>query len=287
MPADRAPRATRSLNRRELISLTGATAALLAAAGERAAVAQAGVASPKAPGRIVRIDAKPEPISIDIARTVVIVVDMTNDFGSKGGMFDRAGIDIAPIQRVVRPTARVLAAARRAGIQVLYLSMAYQPDLSDVGPVGSPNWRVHKQFLQVGSKVEAPDGTQTRILIRDTWGTRVLSDLRPQPGEPVIYKTRYSGFYETELDEKLQALSARYLVMTGCTTSVCVESTLRDAMFRDYSPVLLADCSAEPMGYKLPRSNHEASLLVIETLLGWVCGSERFITALEAPASPA
>jgi ureidoacrylate peracid hydrolase len=260
---------------------------LVGASGGRAAAAQVGAASHKTPGRIVRIDAKPEPISIDIARTAVIVIDMTNDFGSKGGGFDRAGIDIAPIQRVVIPTARVLAAARRTGIKVIYLSMAYRPDLSDVGPPESPNWRVHMKFMHVGSKVRAPDGTETRILIRDTWGTRVVSELQPEPGEPVIYKTRYSGFYETELDHELQALGARYLVLTGCTTSVCVESTLRDAMFRNYSPVLLADCSAEPIGYKLPRSNHEASLLVIETLLGWVSGSERFITALEAPASPA
>ena len=282
-------RPTRSLNRRELISLTGATAAaaLIGAAGDRAAAAQAGAVSRKTPGRIVRVDAKPEPISIDIAKAAVIVIDMTNDFGSKGGMFDRAGIDIAPIQRAVTPTARVLAAARKNRIRVVYLSMAYRPDLSDVGPAESPNWRVHAQFLHVGSRVQAPDGTETRILIRDTWGTRVVNELQPEPGEPVIYKTRYSGFYNTELDSTLQALGARYLVLTGCTTSVCVESTLRDAMFRDYSPVLLADCSAEPIGYKLPRSNHEASLLVIETLLGWVSGSEQFITALETPASPA
>ena len=282
-------RPTRSLNRRELISLTGATAAaaLIGAAGDRAAAAQAGAVSRMTPGRIVRVDAKPEPISIDIAKAAVIVIDMTNDFGSKGGMFDRAGIDIAPIQRAMTPTARVLAAARKNRIRVVYLSMAYRPDLSDVGPAESPNWRVHAQFLHVGSRVQAPDGTETRILIRDTWGTRVVSELQPQPGEPVIYKTRYSGFYNTELDSTLQALGARYLVLTGCTTSVCVESTLRDAMFRDYSPVLLADCSAEPIGYKLPRSNHDASLLVIEKLLGWVSGSEQFITALETPASPA
>lgn len=285
MPPDQAPRATRSLNRRELIGLTGATAAWVGSAGGRAALAPVAATGHK--GATVSIDAKPAPISIDIARTVVIVVDMTNDFGSQGGMFDRAGIDIAPIQHVVAPTARVLAAARKAGIKVIYLSMAYRADLSDLGPEGSPNWRVHQQFLQVGREVDAPDGTPTRILIRDTWGTGVLKELQPQPGEPVIYKTRYSGFYQTELEEKLQALSARYLVITGCTTSVCVESTLRDAMFRDYSPVLLADCAAEPMGNKLPRSNHEASLLVIETLLGWVCGSERFITALAASASPA
>ena len=287
MQPDPTTRPTRSLNRRELISFTGATAtaALAGAPGVRAAAAQTGAASHKTPGRIVKVDAKPEPLSIDVARTAVIVIDMTNDFGSKGGMFDRAGIDIAPIQLVVTPTARVLAAARKVGIKVVYLSMAYRPDLSDVGPRDSPNWRVHTQFMRVGSKVQAPDGTDTWILIRDTWGTRVVSELQPQPGEPVIYKTRYSGFYKTELDDILQALATRYVVITGCTTSVCVESTLRDAMFRNYSPVLLADCSAEPIGYKLPRSNHEASLLVIETLLGWVSSSERFITALEAPAS--
>jgi len=79
---------------------------------------------------------------------------------------------------------------------------------------------------------------------------------------------RFSGFYETELDNKLKGLGIRYLIVTGCTTSVCVESTIRDAMFRDYSPVLLADCTAEPVGYGLPRSNHEATLLLIQLMLG-------------------
>jgi len=61
------------------------------------------------------IEASPEPITIDTGRTAVIVVDMQNDFGSKGGMFDRAGVDIAPIQKVVEPVSRVLESARRAG----------------------------------------------------------------------------------------------------------------------------------------------------------------------------
>jgi len=42
--------------------------------------------------------------------------------------------------------------------------------------------------------------------------------------------------------------------------------------------VLLADCSAEPIGYGLPVSNHEASLRVVETLFGWVSGSREFIS---------
>jgi ureidoacrylate peracid hydrolase len=233
-----------------------------------------------------RIDAKPEPIAIDTAETAVIVVDMQNDFGSKGGMFDRAGIDISMIQRAVAPTARVLAAARKAGIRIVYLKMAFQPDLSDMGLHGSPNWRGH-QRMGVGTAVHASNGTESRILVRDTWNTDIVSDLKPEPADTLIYKHRFSGFYQTNLDSTLKDFGARYLIFTGCTTSVCVESTIRDAMFRDYSPVLLADCTGEPVGYGLPRSNHEASLLLIETMLGWVSSSEQFIKALESPAMSA
>ena len=71
------------------------------------------------------------------------------------------------------------------------------------------------------------------------------------------------------------------LIFTGATTSVCVESTLRDAFYRDYRCLLLSDCVAEPIGGQLPRTNHEASLLVVETLFGWVGDSRSLIEALE------
>ncbi len=135
-----------------------------------------------------------------------------------------------------------------------------------------------KPFLQV---VRAPDGTESRILIRDTWHTDILPELAPETGDIVLYKHRFSGFYETALDAILKQLGVRYLIVTGCTTSVCVESTIRDAMFRDYSCVLLADCAGEPIGHGLPRSNHEASLLVIQTLSGWVSDSAEFAKAIE------
>ena len=60
----------------------------------------------------VTIDAKPEPVGIDPARTAVIVVDMQNDFGAEGGMFAHAGINIAPVRKVIEPTKAVLTAAR-------------------------------------------------------------------------------------------------------------------------------------------------------------------------------
>lgn len=235
---------------------------------------------------VVEIEAKPSPVTLDTSACAVIVIDMQNDFGTEGGMFHRAGIDISMIQRAVEPTRRVLAAARGAGIPVVYLKMAFKPDLSDAGPVHSPNLARHLR-LGVGESVAAPDGSDSRVLVRDTWNTDIVADLAPAPDDVVLYKHRFSGFFETELDDILERLGARHLIITGCTTSICVESTIRDAMFRDYSCVLLEDCTGEPIGNGLLRSNHEASLLAIQLLLGWTSSSQEFIRALTATATAA
>jgi len=231
------------------------------------------------PSDVIRINARPEPISIDVTRTAVIVVDMQNDFGSKGGMFDRAGIDISMIQGTVDPTAKVLASARQMGLKIIYLKMGFRPDLTELGAFDAPN-RTRHMLFGVGQKLSAPDGTEGRILIRDTWNTDILAELKPEPEDIVIYKHRFSGFYETELDDVLKRSAVKYLIVTGCTTSVCVESTVRDAMFRDYSCVLLADCMGEPIGKDFPRSNHDASLFVMQILFGWVSTSDDFLKAL-------
>ena len=112
-------------------------------------------------------------------------------------------------------------------------------------------------------------------------------DSRPGDDDTVLYKTRFSGFYRTELDELLKGSGMKHLIVTGCTTSICVESTVRDAMFRDYSCLVLEDCTAEPIGAGLSRSNHEASLLVIQTLFGWVSDSEALLRALGRERTPA
>ena len=241
-----------------------------------------GVSTP----RQTTIEAAPEPIIIDTARTAVIVVDMQNDFCSQGGMFDRAGVDISAVRKAVGPACKVLSAARRAGIKIVYLKMGYRPDLSDLGDNDSPNRVRHLRF-GVGQECLAPDGRRGRFLIRDTWNTEVIKELRPEPGDMVLYKHRFSGFYQTELDDILHRLGIKYLIFTGCTTSICVDSTIRDAMFRDYHCVLLADCTGEPIGGDLARSNHDASLLTIQTLFGWVSSSERLVSAIEACAPSA
>lgn len=234
--------------------------------------------------RTMTLNARPGPVAIDPAQTAMIVVDMQNDFGSPGGMFDRAGIDISGIRKVVAPTMRALAAARKADMPIVYLKMGYHPDLSDLGTPDAPNRVLHINVMHVGETMTAPDGREGRILVRDTWGTDIVDELTPEPGDAVIYKTRYSGFYRTDLDELLRNAGITHLIVTGCTTSVCVESTIRDAFFRDYQCVLLTDCTAEPIGANEARSNHDASIGVIELMFGKVSTSAEFIKATETLA---
>jgi ureidoacrylate peracid hydrolase len=265
---------TSDVSRRRLLGLVGATATALLV---RPAAARTG-----APigDTTIRVDAQPGPCQLDTAQTAVLVVDMQNDFGATGGMFDRAGIDISGIRKAIAPTAEVISAARKAGVPIVYLKMAFHADLSDLGAADSVNRVRHLQIMHVGKEVPAPDGRGSRILIRDTWNSDILPELKPHSADLVVYKSRFSGFYRTDLDERLRAIRVKHLVVTGCTTSICVESTVRDAMFRDYQCVLLSDCMSEPIGGNLARSNHDASLLTVQTLFGWVSDSARFLRAL-------
>jgi len=231
--------------------------------------------------RFLKFNPAPATIEVDSARTAVVVVDMQNDFCSAGGLLDRLGLDLSEIQRSIAPTARVLASARKATLPIIYLKMAFKPDLSDMGREGSPNRTRHLR-AGAGKTITAPEGSISRVLIRDTWDTDIVPALKPESSDIVIYKSRFSGFFETELDAVLKKLGVTQLIVTGATTSVCVESTIRDAMFLDYSCVLLSDCTAEPLGAELPRTNYEASLLVIQTRMGGaISNADKFQEALQ------
>ncbi len=225
------------------------------------------------------IAARPTAFEFEPSRTAVIVVDMQNDFGHEGGMFGRAGIDLSGIRATIEPTAKVLEAARANDMLVVFLKMAFKPDLSDSGAPTSPNWLKHLP-MNVGDETVSPTGAPSRVLVRDTWNTDIVDELPIDPGDLCIYKHRFSGFFETDLDEQLQAQGITHLIFTGCTTSVCVESTIKDAMFRDYHCVVLEDCVQEAIGAGLPRSNHDATLLVIELLVGWISDSTTLLAAL-------
>jgi ureidoacrylate peracid hydrolase len=226
------------------------------------------------------INAGPETVELDTDTCAVLVIDMQHDFVSPGGMVDRAGYDIGPVRATIEPIARVSAAARAASVPIVYLQHGYRPDLSDLGAQGSKNRVIH-EAAGVGDRIVAPDGREGRALVHGTWNTEIIPELAPESEDVVLRKNRYGGFYGTELDATLRRLGVTSLIVTGCTTSVCVESTIRDATFRDYLPVLPADCTSEPMG----QANHEASLAVIERNLGWVSSSADLVSALSRVAS--
>ena len=94
-----------------------------------------------------------------------------------------------------------------------------------------------------------------------------------------MMKRRWSGFYETTLDETLETIGAHYLIITCCTTSNCIESTIRDAAMRDYACLLPADCTAQRAAHGIP-STHESSLQAIARSFGWVTTSTDVVDAI-------
>jgi ureidoacrylate peracid hydrolase len=223
---------------------------------------------------MVRLQAKPEPLDIDLERTAIVVVDMQNSFVSKGGMFDLAGFDISGSAPVIEVNRRLLAASRKAGVKVVYLMMAFKPDLSDAGDPSSPAY--HKE-LALRMMRDRPD-LAGKLLVDDTWDAAIVEALAPQPGERVFRKTRYDGFCRTGLDGDLRAANIPYLLFTGVATNVCVESTARHAFFNEFWPILVEDA----MNNSGPDFNRQATLWNFEHTLGWVTRSEDVIAALKA-----
>ena len=220
---------------------------------------------------MVRLDSKPAAVDVDLARSAVVVVDMQNSFASKGGMLDLLGVDISDAPRVIAAIRRVLDAAREAGILVVYVRMGYKPDLSNSGGPNSPNWHKEGAMRLMNCRPEL----KGKLLTEGTWDFEIVDELKPQPNDLVVLKTRYSGFAGTTLDSQLRTRGIQYLFFTGIATNVCVESTLRDAFFHDYWPILIAD-GATQAG---PPAMHEATLFNVESFFGWTIESEEFVRA--------
>lgn len=221
---------------------------------------------------MTKLDSKPNPLEVDFKKSAVVVVDMQNAFASKGGMLDIAGVDITGASRVIRVIRSVLDAARRMAVPIVHLRMAYKPDLSDSGGPNSPNPRKELAMTLMGSRPEL----KGKVLTEGTWDAEIVADLAAQPGDLVITKTRYSGFAGTPLDSQLRMRGAQYLFFAGIATNVCVESTLRDAYFHDYWPILVSD-AAMPAG---PASAHDATLFNVESFFGWTITAQELIDQL-------
>jgi len=223
---------------------------------------------------MAKLNTRPEPIEIELGRSAVVVVDMQNAFASKGGTLDIAGANLSDAPRVVRTIRGVLDAARPAGVPIVFLQTGYKPDLSDAGGLRSPNYYKETAMHLMCSRPEL----KGKLLTQGTWDFALVDELAPQAGDLVVTKTRYSGFAGTTLDSQLRVRGIQYLFFTGIATNVCVESTLRDAYFHDYWPILLTD-GTMPAG---DRSVYDATIFNVESFFGWTVGSEELRACLAA-----
>lgn len=179
--------------------------------------------------------ALPFGFDFDPAATALIVIDMQRDFVEPGGFGAALGNDVTPLQAIVPATARVIGAARAAGLPVIHTRECHRPDLSDCPPAklnrGAPSLRI------------GDPGPMGRILIAGERGAEIVPELAPAPGETVIDKPGKGAFHATPLSQVLQDLGARSLIFAGVTTEVCVQTTMREANDRGFECLLAEDAT--------------------------------------------
>ena len=186
--------------------------------------------------------------------TALIVVDMQNDFASKKGRFvDAYGLHIGA---VVQKTKNVIDEFHRVKLPVIFTRMVYRPDYSDAGK------RARSRSLGA--------------LKEGSWGAEIVDELKPMSSDYIINKQRASSFYQTNLDLLLKNLRTETLVVSGIATNVCVESTVRDALFRDYDCIVLADCVATK-----DEETQNSSLRFMNEFAGIVTSSDNLLKTMK------
>ncbi len=165
------------------------------------------------------------------ARAALLIIDMQVDFAAPGGALGRGGLDLSGVPNALAAAGRLARAARGANVPVLFVALQTQAETD------SPAWR--ERIRRRGGD---PDQA-TALCRRESPGAALIGPL-PEPGDTVIAKTRYSAFFQTELDLVLKAMGVDTLVVCGLTTESCVDSTVRDAFHLDYHVFVAGDACA-------------------------------------------
>jgi nicotinamidase-related amidase len=188
--------------------------------------------------------------------TVLVVIDVQNDFCSPDGSLAALGFDTSGVQEMVPRLRRLVDAARDAGMPVLFVKTLHDAHTD------SPQW--------LGRVGNGPGTERTGLTCRTgTWGSGFYQ-LVPGPDEQVVVKNRFSAFVGTNLDMVLRTRGAQSLLFTGVTTETCVESSLREGLFHEYYVSLVEDCAAS-----YSRAAHSASAQAVAQNFGTVVTSEQ------------
>jgi ureidoacrylate peracid hydrolase len=208
---------------------------------------------------------------VDPAHAALVVVDMQRDFCIPGGAFDRLGVDISMYPDMIPRLAHLIEGARAAGVTVVYIQMTTLPGRAIESPAQIRfNLRLH---------LASNGGEPLRYTEDGSTGQQVIDELAPRPNDLMVKKYRSSGFWGTNLDMLLRSNGIRSVIVTGCTTEGCVESTARDALFSDYYVVVPEDCVASD-----DRAQHDASMFLMRHRFD-IATSEEILGAWQGAAA--
>lgn len=186
---------------------------------------------------------------VDSRHTALVVIDVQNDFCAEGGLMHEMGKDLSMMKPALGNLRRVLEGARAAKVLPIFIQNSWLPQHG----VASGPWL---RFMVFRYGMDPDRG----CTVEGSWGGEILSEVAPATTEIVVKKWRSNSFIGTNLDLVLRAHDIKTVVITGVVTQGCVESTAREASFRDYYVVVLEDCVAT-----YDRDLHEASLKVMRT----------------------
>nr|AIA13144.1 Isochorismatase family [uncultured bacterium] len=177
------------------------------------------------------------------AATALLVIDMQADFLSQDGYFARKGYDPSALRAILPTVNAVIAAMRKAGAHVIFTRQGYRADLTDMSAY--ERWRRKRSGLE-----------GTDVLIRGSLGFAIVPEIEVTPSDIVIDKTANGAFTHTDLEHVLRARGITHLLFSGCTTDVCVHTTLREASDRNFQCLLIEDACASGDQYAHDAAIH-------------------------------
>ncbi len=219
----------------------------------------------------VQIKARPYDYPYDgqwhPSSTALLVIDLQNDFLSEDGYFARKGYDPSPLRAIIPKVNAVISAARAAGCLIIHTRQGYRADLADMTPY--ERWRRSRAGLD-----------NSQVLLRSSPGFQIVPEIDVKPLDIIIDKTANGAFTYTELEHVLRAQGITHLLFTGCTTDVCVHTTLREASDRNFQCLVIEDACASGDQYA-----HEAAIHMVtveDGVFGVVSTSDHVVKGLNA-----
>jgi nicotinamidase-related amidase len=210
----------------------------------------------------------PLPIDTELA---LLIIDMQRDFLEPEGFGEALGNDVSRLQAIVPAVKRLQTAFRDLGLPIFQTVEGHQPDLSDCPKAKRDRGN---STLKIGDK-----GPMGRMLVLGEPGNAIIPELAPLPQETVIPKPGKGAFYNTNLEFLLKTHNISHLIITGVTTEVCVQTTMREANDRGYECLLVEDATES----YFPEFK-QATLEMVRAqggIVGWTATVEQVLAGLK------